>query len=96
MKPTVANLRALVEKHHGVLEEDDAGSMTDSRVFQIVAPAGKVWVNADLRTRVCIWARGSSAHAQRYNADALDDVAECVAAGTRDFTAEEAELYAED
>lgn len=93
---TATQLRTLVERAGGRLEEDEAGSMTDTRIFQICAPEGKLWVNTDLHTMVCYWARGNSNHAYKHNEDAYADVEQRISGGLRDMTGEESELYVQD
>lgn len=93
---TLTQLRSLVERAGGRLEEDDAGSMTDTRLLQIVAPSGKLWAGSDLSSLVCYWARGSSAQAIRANEANYSDVAERIASGLRDMTPAEREEFAED
>ena len=86
---TVSQLKALVARVGGTVEEDDAGSASDCRLFQIVAPMGKRWKGSDLHTLVCWWARGTSEQAVKFNEDSYVDVQERISHGLRDETNEE-------
>jgi hypothetical protein len=88
------SLSQLAAKHGAIVEEDEGTS--DMRLFQVIAPAGKIWKGADLHTLVVQWARGGSDQAIRFNQDSFKDVAERMSHGLRDMTEEERELCAED
>lgn len=91
---TPNQLKALVTRAGGVLEEDEGFS--DTRIFQVVAPTGKLWACDDLHCLVVCWARGNSDQAYRHNEEAYADVSNRLSFGLRDMTEEDSELYAED
>ena len=79
----------------GATVEEDTG-YRDMRVFQLVAPAGKVWAGMDCRCKPVEWACGSAPHAVAYNEACFRDILETLSHGLRDMTEEEAHEYAED
>lgn len=87
---SVSQLRTLVTKAGGTLEEDEG--FRDARVFQAVAPKGKLWKCSDLSCLVIIWKRGI----YQDNEDVFSDVRQRVSFGLRDMTQDEMEIYAED
>lgn len=91
---TIAQIKALVEKAGGTLEED-AGTH-DARILQAVAPEGKVWAGSDVQCMLIQWPVGGLPWTKSGRQEAFDDVAERVSFGLRDMTPEEIEEHAED
>lgn len=91
---TPQQLRALVERAGGTLEEDFGPS--GLRIFQAVARPGYVWAGSDLTCLMVQWARGSSALTLAWNEREFDDLRERVSHGQRPMTAAEIEERVED
>ena len=90
---TKKQLQTLTEKAGGILEEDAGGR--DWRVFQAVAPRGKLWAGSDLKCLRIEWPAGYSTRVADAREDAFKDAAERVSHGLRDMTTEEREEYEE-
>lgn len=88
----VQHLKRAVENAGGRLEEDEPAN--DCRIFQAVAPEGKIWKGSDTQCLVVWWAIGSSAQAAKFNEESLDDVLERMSHGLRDLNDEEEMIYA--
>ncbi len=92
---TTAQLKSLIEVAGGTLEED-APLRTDTRVFQAVAPTGKLWRNTELHCLVVLWAKGKSKQAQSFNNESFADIKQRISGGCREMTLEELDEYADD
>ncbi len=91
---TLSNLTRLVEQAGGKLEEDEGYG--DTRVFQAVAPEGKLWAGSDLQCLLIHWTKGVGKQALLDHEDTYKDVVERVSYGLRDMTKEELEEHAAD
>ncbi len=91
---SVSQLRTLITKAGGTLEEDEGFS--DTRIFQAVAPVGKLWACSDLCCLLIHWARGNTDGAYKANENTYMDVSQRVSFGLRDMREDEKELYATD
>jgi hypothetical protein len=91
---TLNDIKRAVAKVGGTVEEDCG--YRDMRVFQLVAPAGKLWAGTDCQCEPIQWACGSAPHAVKYNEAVFADILDTLSHGLRAMTEEEAYEYAED
>lgn len=89
---TLTDIKRAVAKVGATVEEDCG--YRDMRVFQLVAPDGKLWAGTDCQCEPVQWATGSSHHAIAHNEAAFRDILDTLSHGLRDMTPEEAEEYA--
>lgn len=77
----------------GATVEEDTG-YRDMRVFQLVAPDGKLWNATDCQCERVHWACGAAPHAITHNESAYRDILGTVSLGLRDMTEAEKLEYA--
>ena len=84
----------LAAAKYGATVEEDPG-YRNMRVFQLVAPQGKIWEEGVLHIRVELQ-RGNSPVAQTFNAQEITHAIENMSNGARPMTDIEKELCADD
>jgi hypothetical protein len=91
---TKADLERLAKTAGASLEEDLP--WRDMRTFQIVAPDGMRWTDGSTTCLRVDWAKGSSQHSAKFNANAYLDASSRIACGLEPIPAADAYLYALD
>lgn len=91
---TLADIKRATIAAGGTVEEDHPHR--DMRVFQLLAPDGKVWSGNDCACIRVDWAKGSTNDAISFNQSAFSALKDTLSFGLRDMTADEAYLYATD
>ena len=91
---TLNDIKRAVAKA-GATVEEDAG-YRDMRVFQLVAPSGKLWAGNDCQCKPVQWATGASTQARQFNESQFADIFDTLLHGLRDMTEEEAADYSEE
>lgn len=91
---TKADLERLAKSAGATLEEDEG--YRDMRVFQIVAPDGKRWVDGGCMHVRIDWAQGRKPDAVKFNDAEYLIAKEAVECGLEEIPAEEAYIYASD
>jgi len=89
---TKTHLERLAAKTGATLEEDDG--YRDMRVFQLVAPEGKIWIDGGVTSIRVEWAKGSGRHAVEHNEAEYLVVSEAAECGMEPMTEEQLADYA--
>ena len=91
---TLNDIKRVVTKAGGTVEEDCG--YRDMRVFQLVAPSGKLWAGNDCQCEPVQWATGASTKARQFNESQFADILDTLSHGLREMTFEEAADYSEE
>jgi hypothetical protein len=91
---TLKDIQRAAREADGHVEEDCG--YRDMRLFQLVAPAGKLWAGTGCKCNPVQWACGTTPHAVAHNEAAFSSILETLSHGLREMTPDEADEYAED